>query len=122
MQANLYGLIEELEKYSLRYEIEEFLHNTDYLLKEEGIFRFNASSGYVKKIRDTEMKVDDFLRKAYLNKLLYQYNNGEIDKVTIKREYYKYLYSHDCILKFKNKYENHPISKIDEDDKLKSIK
>jgi len=77
LNHNLKGLITELEKYKSKKQIYEFLHETDYLIKEKvGDNPFSPIIGKTNYNRDSFLKINSFLTDCYAKEV-----NGNQDMI-----------------------------------------
>lgn len=100
LNANLSGLIQELNKYSSEEKIMEFISNTDFILKHLDNKRPKLLE---KKLINKCLKnINKFLIKSYLKKLLIQHDINNITKEDLKIKLADYLASIPVTIKIQN--------------------
>ena len=83
--ANLYGLIDEMKKYSEIEDIKDFINNTDYIINvSDGSHLFEEQS-IVPKLNKANKEIYEFLLKMYLIKLNYLIDNKLITSNEAKK-------------------------------------
>ena len=90
LNADLDGLIKELEKYINKEEIMEFIYDMDYIykhLKENKILFLN------KKISNTLNRINLFIVKVYLKKTYQQYLQNIISYEELIKKSSNFIYS-----------------------------
>ena len=76
LTADLYGLVEELKKYSLEKDIIKFILNLDFITKNGNKVSLLKNENISKNIK----YISDFLIKTYIIKLKYQVDNKIINR------------------------------------------
>lgn len=91
LNADLEGLIDDLEKYINREEIMNFIYDMDFIykrLKENKILFIDK-----KTVEDTLNRINLFIVKVYLKKVYQQYLKNEISYEKLIKKSSNYIYS-----------------------------
>lgn len=115
LNANLYGLINELKKYDEEKVIMKFIYNLDFITNVIG----DKKRNFLRKkyLQDSIYSVSNFLIKCYLIKRLNEFENGKISYDVLESSIFNYIEELD--LKYKIEKERYYY--INKDAAIKTI-
>lgn len=103
LNANLYGLINELRQYEDEKEIMKFIYNIDFITSIVGDKKRNSLGR--KYLQDSIYSASDFLIRCYFKKRLNEFDNGMISYEVLESSIFNYIEELDLRFKIeKEKY------------------